>query len=170
MVIRCIIKFWSMPLIMLMISGGCAPVVTTNMDTYLQNKDDYEGKKIIFEAELEDVIERNELYKGKQVIVTAPVLSYRPRNFWTWNVILGENGKELRIYETGYRIHPDRFAEYLIKFAMREKGEITAHGKVENRGIELDRLIYKDMSVNTNYEIHRNHFYGYPYYGYGYYY
>lgn len=164
MTIRSIIKFLNLPLFILMLcSLACAPLVKTDMDTYLQNTDDYEGKRVMFAAKLEDLLQRYERYRGKKVEVTAPVLSYRPRNFWTWNFILGENGNELRAYETEYRIHPDRFAAYLVKFAMREGGEVTIQGRVENSGIELDQIIYKDISINTNYEIHRNHFFGYYY-------
>lgn len=130
---------------------GCAPLVKTNMDSYLKNKEYYKGKKIIFAAELEDLFERYELYKHNEVELTAPLTYFGERKFWTWYLILEKDGEKIRCYETKYRVYPGQDAINLLSQARSEGGEVTVRGWLNYDGIELNRLMYKDYLVRTNY-------------------
>jgi len=129
---------------------GCAPLVKTNIDSYLKNQEDYKGKKIVFTAELEDILKRYELYKNKEIELTAPLAYFGERRFWTWYLILEKDGKKIRCYETKYRLYPGRNALLLLSQARSKGGEVTVRGRLKYDGIELDRLIYKGYVVNTN--------------------
>jgi len=120
------------------------------MDSYLKNQAYYKGKRVIITADLENILERYELYQGKEVELSAPVTYFGKWNFRTWYLILEKNGRKIRCYEDEYRIYAGRDALSLLKFAKSEGSEVTIRGKLKHDGIELNRLIYKDYVVNTN--------------------
>ena len=134
---------------------SCRHMVKTDMDTYLSNQEAFEGKQVVFTTDLEDLMERYEIYYGKEVEVTA---SYFGKwQFWTWYLILESGGNTIRAYESEYRNYADRYALYLLLVARSEKGSVTVRGKLERNGIELSRLFYKDLVVNTNYRSNSNY-------------
>ena len=129
---------------------ACRHMVKTDMDTYLNNREAFKGKEIVFTTDLEDLKERYDIYLGKEVELTAP-FSYSGRwNFWTWHLILESGGRSIRAYESEYRNYADRYALFLLRVARNEKGSVTVRGKLERTGIELSRLSYKNCTVNTN--------------------
>jgi len=142
---------------------GCAPLVKTNMDRYLENQELYKRKKIVFTAELEDLLERYELYKDKEVVVTAPISYFGRENFPTWYLTLEKDGKTIRVYEEHYRSYLDRDALNLIIWVKSEGGEVTIRGKLKENGIELKQLAYKDFVVYTNRLPYKYRYYGYHY-------
>ena len=140
---------------------GCAPLVKTTMDSYLEKPEYYKGKKVVFTTDLDDLLERYELYRNKEVELTAPLAYFGERKFWTWYLILEKNGKKIRCYETRYRVYPGHDALFLLRQARSEGGEVTVRGVPMYDGIELDRLIYKNSVVATNYKPYRyRHYYG----------
>ena len=146
--------------IALVVMVGCTPMVKIDIDTYLQNPGNYKNMDVVFTADLDDLLERYELYRGKEVEVTAPATSFGNWKFWTWYLILEKNGNKVRAYESEYRIYPDLYALDLMKVARSEKGEVTVRGTLCRDGIELDRLAYKDFSINTNLKTYRPYFFG----------
>jgi len=129
---------------------GCAPLIKTDLDSYLQNQAYYKGKHVIITADLENILERYELYQGKEVELSAPITYFGKWNFRTWYLILEKDSKKIRCYEDEYRIYPGWDALSLLRFAKNEGGEVTVRGKLKHEGIELNQLIYKDYVVNTN--------------------
>ncbi len=139
---------------------GCAPLVKTTMDSYLKNQEYYKGKRVVFTTDLEDLLERYELYRNKEVELTAPLAYFGKRKFWTWYLILEKNGKKIRCYETRYRLYPGQDALFLLLQARSEGGEVTVRGVPMYGGIELNRIIYKNSVVATNYKPYRyRHYY-----------
>ena len=51
---------------------GCRHLVKTDMDTYLSNQEAFKGKQVVFTTDLKDLMERYDIYYGKEVEVTAP--------------------------------------------------------------------------------------------------
>ena len=129
---------------------ACAPLIKTDLDSYLQDQAYYKGKQVVITADLENILERYELYQGKEVEFSAPVTYFGKWQFRTWYLMLEKDGKKIRCYENEYRIYPGRDALSLLRIVKSEGGEITVRGKVKPDGIELNRLIYKEYAVNTN--------------------
>jgi len=132
------------------ISLGCQHMVKTDMDTYLNNQEAFRGKRVVFTTDVKDLIERYEIYRGREVELTAPFSYFGYWHFWTWYLMLESQGAAIRAYESEYRNYPDRYALSLLRVASSEKGRVTVRGKLERNGIELKRLFYKNFTVNTN--------------------
>ena len=145
---------------------GCAPLVKTTLDSYLENQDYYKGKKVVFTTDLDDLLDRYELYRNKAVELTAPLAYFGERKFRTWYLILEKNGKKIRCYESRYRNYPGHDAVNLLLQARSEGGEVTVRGVPMYDGIELDQLAYKNSVVFTNYNpyINRHRYYYGSYY------
>ena len=141
----------------LVIGLGCRHMVKTDMDTYLHNQAAFKGKHVVFTTDLKDLMERYDIYRGKEVELTAPFSYFGHWNFWTWHLILESGDNTIRAYESEYRNYPDRYALFLLRVARNEKGSVTVRGKLERNGIELTRLFYKDFAVNTNFRSNRNY-------------
>jgi hypothetical protein len=144
-------------LIIAIVVSGCVHMVKTDMDTYLKNQEEFEGKQVVFTTDLQDLFARYDMYRGKEIELTAPVTYFGSWHFRTWYLILEDGENEIRAYESEYRIYPDRYAVYLMRAAMRENGSVTVRGKLERKGIELNRIFYKDYAVNTNLKTDRNY-------------
>jgi hypothetical protein len=129
---------------------GCTHMIKTDMDTYLQNQEEYKRKKIVFTTDLEDLVDRYELYRGREVELTAPITYFGKEDFSTWYLILARDEKQIRAYEDNYHnyIHPD--ALQLLTWAKSEGGEVTVRGKLKEMGIELNQLTYNEYFVHTN--------------------
>jgi hypothetical protein len=142
----------------LLIGLGCRHMVKTDIDTYLHNQEQFKGKHVVFTTDLEDLMERYEIYRGKEVELTAPFSYFGYWHFWTWHLILESGNNKIRAYESEYRNYPDRYALFLLRIARSEKGSVTVRGKLERNGIELTRLFYKNYVVNTNFRSNSNYF------------
>ncbi|MBN1364532.1 MAG: hypothetical protein JW976_06985 [Syntrophaceae bacterium] len=148
-VLTTIIKKFSFTMAAFILSG-CTHMIMTDMDTYLQNQANFKGKQVVFVTDLKDLLKRYDMYHGKEVELTAPVSYFGDRKFWTWHLMLDDGDNKIRAYEREYRLYPDRYALYLLRVARSEKGNVTIRGKLEKNGIELNRLFYKNLAVNTN--------------------
>ena len=137
---------------------GCAPLVKTDMDCYLQNQEYYKGKYVVFKTDLENILERYELYEGKEVELTAPVTYVGKSGFSRWYLTLEEDGKKISCYENDYRHYPRWEVLYILRKAKNEGGEVTVKGKLRPDGIELNQLIYKKYILNTNYPPNERYF------------
>ena len=140
-------------LCVLCLPGGCMrTVVRLDLDTYIQQQGFYDGQEIVIIAPLDDLLARYSLYKGKKIEVTAPVAWYKSYGFWTWNLLLTENGKSLRGYTHYYRIEPGWDAENLLIRAIHGKRPVTVLGILRKDGLDIQRLICDDSIVNTNFK------------------
>jgi hypothetical protein len=145
-------------LFVVIVVSGCVHMVKTDLDTYLENKEEFKEKQVVLKTDLQDLSERYDMYWRKTVELTAPVTYSGSWHFWTWHLILDDGDNMIRAYESEYRVYADHRAVYLVRAAMRENGSVTIRGKVEKNGIELNRIFYKDYAINTNLKMDR------PYY------
>jgi hypothetical protein len=135
------------------LQAGCIKnAVRLDLDTYLHNQDSYAGQDIIITASLEDVLTRYSLYKNKQIEVAAAVLYYRSYGFWTWHLLLEENGKQLRCYTHYYRIEPGWDAINLLDRAIHGKKAVTVAGILRKDGLDIQRLACDGESASTNFK------------------
>ena len=165
-------------LIALFILAGCKHMVRTDIDTYLENRKEYKRKRVVFTTDLEDLLNRYELYQDKEVELSAPVSYFGKEDFSTFYLTLEKDGKQIRAYEDNYKNYVNRDALQLLIWAKSDGGEITVQGKLKENGIELRQLVYNDYVVDTDvrpyrhghyYRDYYNPYYGY-YYNYPYYY
>ena len=87
---------------------GCMQkeLVRVDLDTYLKNQQQYKDKHVVITATLKDVTEHYDRYKGREIEVSAPIVYNGFRSFWTWYVLMEQDGKKLRCYEEHYRLLP----------------------------------------------------------------
>ena len=124
-----------------------------DLDTYLlQQQESFKGKDIVITATLDDVLARYSLYKDKTIEVTAPVAWYKSYGFWTWHMLLAENGKTLRCYTPHYRIEPGWDAVNLLVRAIHGKRPVTVLGILRKDGLDIERLTCDGESATTNYK------------------
>ena len=129
---------------------GCAHVIKTDMDTYLHNREEYKRKKIVFAADLEDLVDRYDLYRGREVELTAPITYFGQEDFYTWYLMLGSGEKTIRAYEENYHNYINQDFLEVVTGAKNEGGEVTIRGKLEEQGIELNQLVYNERLIHTN--------------------
>ena len=127
-------------------------VVRLDLDTYIQQQGFYDGQEIVIIAPLDDLLARYSLYKGKKIEVTAPVAWYRSYGFWTWHLLLTENGKSLRGYTHYYRIEPGWDAVNLLDRAIHGKRPVTVLGILRKDGLDIQRLTCDNESATTNFK------------------
>jgi len=129
---------------------GCIQVIKTDMDTYLQDQKAFRRKHVVFTTTLEDLLQRYELYQGKDVELSAPVSYFGKEDFQTWYLTLERDGKQLRAYEDSYRDYVDIYTLNLMIWVKSDGGEVTVRGKLKDKGIELNQLAYKEYYIDTD--------------------
>lgn len=132
------------------ILSSCIHTVKTDMNNYIQNKEEYKWKRVVFTTDLNDILERYDTFKGKEVELTAPVGYFGKDDFPTFYLLLEEEGRQLRAYEENYHRYVNGDALQLLILANREGGKVTVRGKLKEDGIELKQLVYNEYLVNTN--------------------
>jgi hypothetical protein len=90
------------------------------------------------------------LYRKKEIELSAPVTYFGNSSFWTWYLMLEKDGMKLRCYEKNYRVYPDRLAVDVGLIARSNGDEVTVRGKLNNDGMEMDRLMYDGYDIDTN--------------------
>ena len=132
---------------------GCAhtQMVTTDMNNYLENQEEYEGKYVIFTTEIEELLEKPELFKDKMVQITGTITYVGDMGFPRWNIILEKNGKKILAYEDDYRTIIRGDVLTILRKAKHEKGEVVVRGKLKSNGIELKQVAYKRYVLYTDY-------------------
>jgi len=131
---------------------GCAPkpLIKVDIDTYLKNQAQYTDKNVVIVTTLQAVMKNYDLYKEKDIELSAPVTYYGNSLFRTWYLMLGKDGVKLRCYEDKYQYYPDRLAVDVGLKARRYGDEVTVRGKLYRDGLSLDRIIYDGYNINTN--------------------
>jgi uncharacterized protein YxeA len=129
---------------------GCSHMIKTDMDNYLQNKEAFKRKRVVFTTDPKDLSNRYELFKGKEVELTARVSYFGKEDFPAFYLTLDEHGKQIRAYEENYTRYVNRDALQLLIWAKTEGGQVTVRGKLKDDGIELSELAYNNFVVNTN--------------------
>jgi hypothetical protein len=153
------IKIFSLLFCFVFIFACAKPWIKVNVATYMQNPDLDKKNSVILATDLESVVDDYEFYKNKQVEITAPLSYFGNEEFRTWYLLLEKDEKKLRCYEYNwykYRNYMDIIAYQLLTRAEIEGGEVTVTGRVTKRGIELRRLAYDGIAVNTDYYSPRN--------------
>ena len=136
---------------------GCMQkeLVKVDLDTYLKNQAQYKNKHVLITATLKGVTEHYDRCKGREIELSAPIVYHGYRSFWTWYVLMEQDGKKLHCYEEHYRLWPDPSAVDLALSARSQGGIVTARGELLSDGIELNRLKYKDYDINTDLDIYK---------------
>lgn len=155
-------------LLVLFVFSGCRHMVKTDIDSYLENKQDYKRKRVVFTTNLKDLLNRYELYRDREVELTAPISYFGKEDFPTFYLNLTEDGKQIRAYEDNYKNYVNRDALQLLIWAKSEEGSVTVRGKLKQDGIELNQLAYNDYVIDTDVRPYRYRHYYRPYYEYYY--
>jgi hypothetical protein len=131
---------------------GCAPkpLIRVDIDTYMKNQAQYKDKNVVIETTLKDVVKNYDLYKGKDIELSAPITYHGKSLFRTWYLMLEKDGMKLRCYEDKYQHYPDPLAVDVGLKARRHKDAVTVRGKLYSDGLSLDRIIYDGYDINTN--------------------
>ena len=147
-----LLKRNTLTIVLLLSMAGCAPkpLIKVDIDTYLKNQVQYKDKKVVIMTTLKDVMAHYDLYKDKDVELSAPVTYYGKSLFWTWYLMLEKDGMKLRCYEDKYRHFPDPLAVDVGIKARKRRDEVTVRGKLYSDGVSLDRIIYDGYDINTN--------------------
>jgi hypothetical protein len=147
-----LLKRNTLTLVLLLSMAGCAPkpLIKVDIDTYMKNQVQYKDKNVVIVTTLKDVMEHYDLYKRKDIELSAPVTYYGKSLFWTWYLMLEKDGMKLRCYEDKYRQYPDSLAVDVGLRARSSGDEVTVRGKLYSDGISLDRIIYDGYDINTN--------------------
>ena len=137
-------------LIIIVFISACSHLIKTDMESYMQNREAFKWKKVVFTTDLEDLLERYEIFQGREVELSAPVAYFGKENFPTFYITLEQDGKQIRAYEENYHryIHGDTLQ--LLIWAKSEGGTVTVRGKVKEDGIELNQRVYNEQLINTN--------------------
>jgi len=147
-----LLKRNTLTIVLLLSMAGCAPkpLIKVDIDTYLKNQVQYKDKNVVIVTTLKEVMAHYDLYKGKDIELSAPVTYYGKSLFWTWYLMLEKDGMKLRCYEDKYRHYPDPLAVDVGLRARSSGDEVTVRGKLYSDGISLDRIIYDGYDINTN--------------------
>lgn len=155
-----------LPIVILL--SGCfpKPVVRVDIDTVLKDNETIAGKTALITADLKDILDRYDLYLDRNVEVTAPVSYFGSAGFWTWYLLLEQDGQTLRCYTHYYRIEPGRDAVTLLSILRSQKGRLTVTGTLRRDGIDLKTMTYNSQTVRTDYRPPSRF---YPYFGWPFY-
>ncbi|MCX5901973.1 MAG: hypothetical protein NTV89_00555 [Proteobacteria bacterium] len=145
-------------LLLAAMTGCMKELVRVDLDTYLKNPKQYKDKHVVITATLKDVTEHYDRYKGREIEVSAPIVYSGFRSFWTWYVLMEQDGKKLHCYEEHYRLLPAPVAVDLALMARSQKGIVTARGDLLSDGIELNRLKYNGYDINTDLDIYKSRY------------
>ncbi len=144
-------KYFKIALLSLFFLTGCAQqIIKVDSDTYFRNQAAYQDKSTIITADLVDVVDRDGLFEGKWIEISAPITHFEERDSPSWYLIFEKEGRKLRAYENDFLgwVPPD--AAYLARWAKNQGGDVTALGKVLKGYMELDELSYRGLIVNTS--------------------
>lgn len=143
-------NYFLIGLFYLIVLLGCASLTRVDSKTYMLNPGMYEGKYILISADLEEVVNNYQKFEGLNIEIAASITHFEERDAPSWYLVLEKNGKVLRAYERNYLrfVPPD--ADYLARWAKREGDPVTVQGTLYAWGMELDQLIFRDLTINTN--------------------
>jgi hypothetical protein len=136
--------------ILTVLFAGCAHEMRIDSATYLQNQALYNNKDIIINADLPQVLDNYEVFKGRTIEISALIAHFEERDSAVWYLILEKGGKQLQAYEDSFLKYVPADAVYLARWAKNEGGFVTARGKLLENRMELDQLTYKTLIVNTS--------------------
>ncbi len=152
---------WILKLFVLSLIMSCAPkeLIKTDLQSFLKNPQEYEGKRVIITTDLKTLTENPTPYLNKDIELYGFV-EFRYETF-DWDFFLkDEEGRKVICYEEGYRHSSWAVPTNIIKLAERKNDIIVVVGKLK-RGlrIELDWIEYNGRVIDTDYkpEKHRPH-------------
>jgi hypothetical protein len=145
------IRFTFMLFGLLLLASCSTPLIKIDSADYVQNPGSYKEPNTLIVAHIADIVGNYDLYKGKKVEVTAPVVYVAENDPPRRYMVLKENGKELRCYEEDYQHIVRSEVVHQAKKAKQEGGEITVRGSLRDEGIELKQIAYRDFVFNTDY-------------------
>ncbi len=161
-------KLFILLLLLLVPVNGCLPkpAVRVDINTFLSDNETLNGKTVIITASLDEITTRYELYLNREVEVTAPVSYFGSKGYWTWYLMLEENGKTLRCYTHYYRLEAGSDAIRMLRVLRSKKGYLTVTGTLRRDGIDLKTMTYDNQTVRTDYRPPTRFypFYGWPFY------
>jgi hypothetical protein len=134
------------------VQEGCAPKqrIRVDLDKLTSSPDSFKQYEVIITANIEDVLKQYDKYMDKHIEVTAPFNYYGDKRFWTWYVLLNDNGKVLRCFTDYYRLYAGWDAELLLESARHNKAAITVNGILRKDGLEIKEIIYNMQVVRPD--------------------
>jgi hypothetical protein len=134
-----------------LLCAACShPPVRATLDEVLADPGEYEGEELIITTTIKDVLEDYSLYRERRIEVTADLAYFGSRSFWTWYILLNDQGDELRCYTRHYRVSVGRDADVLMRRAASEKKPLTVNGVLRNDGIDIREIIYDAQIVRPD--------------------
>jgi hypothetical protein len=131
---------------------SCSPLqrVRVGLDAVMSDPAAYEGYELIITTTIADVLDRYDLYRGRRIEITAPFAYYGHRAYWTWYLLLEENGQQVRCYTHHYRLAVGRDAESLLLRARDGKHPVTVNGILRKDGIDIREIWYDNQLVRPD--------------------
>lgn len=137
-------------IVLLLLISGCVHQTRIDSGTYLQNPALYKNKNIVINADLAQVLDNYEAFKGSTIEISARIAHFEERDALVWHLILEKEGRQLRAYEDDFFKYVPADAVYLARWAKNEGGYVTVRGMVLEDRMELNQLTYKNLIVNTS--------------------
>ena len=126
---------------------GSKEIVRVELKDFIRRPGEYPKESSLLIATVPDVIKNTNACLDRNVEVTAPVESYGMIGFWTWHMMLAQDGVRIRCYAEDYRLSVDRRALALIQQSQSEKGALTVVGTLRRDGIDIELILYKNRVV-----------------------
>lgn len=137
-------------IVLLLLISGCAHAIRIDSGAYLRNPGLYKNKNVVITADLPQVLDNYEAFKGRTIEISARVAHFEERDSVSWHLILEKEGKQLRAYEDDFLKYVPADAVYLARWAKNEGGYVAVRGMLLEGRMELDQLTYKTLIVNTS--------------------
>ena len=136
----------------LILFSGCTvkEQVRVDIDKFISGQASYIDKDVVITATLEDVVSRYDLYRGKNIELSAPFIYFGIGKFWTWSVMLQKDEMALRCYTHYYISQPSNAAINLLGMAKSKNEPITILGVLNKDGIDIEEFSYNGASVRTD--------------------
>lgn len=134
------------------LSSGCTGSgrVRVDINEFIKDQASYIDKDVVITATLKDVVSRYDLYRGKNVEISAPFSYFGTQGFWTWHILLQDDESTLHCYTHYYRIQPSTAAIDLLKRAQRKKDAITIIGLISRDGLDIEEIFYDGIFVRPD--------------------
>jgi len=119
-------RYCFIPLLLTVLLAGCAHEIRIDSGTYLHNPAIYKDKDFIIIADLPQVLDNYDAFRGTTIETSALIAHFEERDSPSWHLILAKDGKELRAYEDSFLKFVPADAVYLARWAKNEGGYVTA--------------------------------------------
>ena len=144
------IKYIFLYSVILFLGCSAKETVRVDIDRFVKDQASYTDKDVVITATLEDIVKRNDLYRGKRIELSAPFSYFGSNSFWTWYILLQKNEHTLRCFTNKYRVRPTKQALFLLARARGNSDPITVIGVLYKDGLDLEEFTYDGVTVRPD--------------------